>query len=169
MQEEIRGRLGMRRQVRKGENVGRYPNEEAVLHAEIQERRKNARKVSSLWMRLRMRNLVRASQPNSMAVFGQNWMYRFVRRKRLSFRKATKKKQQLMVERLPRIQRFHQGLRKLLQDADRQRGSHREVDPKWGRFLPQHRFNWDEIPWAFIGGLSHTWDTKVFVFLVFLS
>jgi len=119
-------------------------------------------------MRLRMRSLVRASKPDSAAMFGQNWLYRFVRRWKLSWRKATKQKQQVIEDRLPRIQRFHQGLRKLLLDADCQRGPHRELDPKWGRILPQHRFNWDEIPWAFIGGLSHTWDTKVcFVLVLF--
>ena len=37
-----------------------------------------------------------------------------------------------------------------------------------GRFLPQHRFNWDEIPWAFIGGLSYTWEMKVIVVFVFV-
>ena len=86
----------------------------------------------------------------------------------LSWRKATKQKQQVVEFRLPRSQRFHQGLRKLLRDSEGQRGA-RELDPKWGRFLPQHRFNWDEIPWAFIGGLSHTWDMKVRVYFVFFG
>ena len=32
-----------------------------------------------------------------------------------------------------------------------------------------HRFNWDEISWAFIGGLSYTWEMKVIVvFVVFV-
>jgi len=161
--------LGFRRHVHK-KGKGQYPKEEEALHAEIQERRKKARKVSGLWIRLRMRSLVSASRPNSRAVFGQNWLYRFVRRWHLSWRKTTKQKQQVMTHRLPRIQRFHQGLRKLLLDANRERGPSRALDPKWGRFLPQHRFNWDEIPWAFIGGLSHTWNTKVLCILfLFLS
>ena len=114
-----------------------------------------------------MRQLVRASAPTSKEIFGANWLYRFVRRWSLSWRKATKQKQQVVEFRLPRIQRFHQGLRKLLRDSEGQRGA-RELDPKWGRFLP-HRFNWDEIPWAFIGGLSHTWDMKVRVYFVFFG
>jgi hypothetical protein len=43
------------------------------------------RKVSGLWMRLRMRSLVRASKPDSDAPFGENWLYRFVRRWNLSW------------------------------------------------------------------------------------
>ena len=64
--------------------------------------------------------------------------------------------------RLHRAQRFHQGLRKLLVDENQERGP-RALHPKWGRLLPQHRFNWDEIPLAFIGGLSHTWAPQVSV------
>ena len=147
---------------------GRYPHEEKKLSQEIAERRKKGRKVSGWWISKRMRQLVRASAPTSKEIFGANWLYRFVRRWSLSWRKATKQKQQVVEFRLPRIQRFHQGLRKLLRDSEGQRGA-RELDPKWGRFLPQHRFNWDEIPWAFIGGLSHTWDMKVRVYFVFFG
>lgn len=151
--------------------------------AEINERRKNSRKVSGWWMSMKMRELVQGAYPDLFEptvvhhlspsaspieqvrqtqppTFGQNWLYRFIRRFDLSWRKTTKNKEKPTIDRLPRIQRFHQGLRLLLLDADARRGS-RQLDPKWGRFPPQYRFNWDEIPWAFIGGLSHTWTKKV--------
>jgi hypothetical protein len=51
-------------------------------------------------------------------------------------------------------------LRKFLVDKEQQRGA-RSLDARWGRVLLKHRFNWDEIPWAFIGGLSHTWEQQV--------
>jgi hypothetical protein len=155
--------LGLRRRFCE-KATGRYPDEEQKLAKEITDRRTNARKVSGWWISKRMKQLVRETTPTSIAVFGPNWLYRFVRRWNLSWRKATKKKQQAVKLRLPRIQRFHQGLRKVLRDSEGQRGA-RELDPKWGRFLPQHRFNWDEIPWAFIGGLSHTWEKKVCLFV----
>jgi len=162
LEADIKGRLGLgRRFLNKAK--GRYPLEEKRLVDEITDRRKKGRKVSGWWIARRMRQIVRETAPASEVAFGNNWLYRFVRRWGLSWRKATKQKQKVIESRLARIQRFHQGLRKLLRDAEGQRGA-RELDPKWGRFLPQHRFNWDEIPWAFIGGLSHTWDMKV-VFL----
>jgi hypothetical protein len=165
LEADIKGRLGLERRFKK-KATGRYPLEEKELFGEVTARRKNGRKVSSWWISRRMRHLVRKTDPTSMAVFGNNWLYRFVRRWGLSWRKATKQKQKIIESRLERIKRFHQGLRKLLRDSEGQRGA-RELDPKWGRFLPQHRFNWDEIPWAFIGGLSHTWDMKVLLGCLF--
>jgi len=44
-------------------------------------------------------------------------LYPFVRRWHLSWRKTAKQKQQVMVDRLPRIQRFHQGVRKFFQSG----------------------------------------------------
>ena len=163
MDADIKGRLGLERSFKKP-GQGRYALEEKKLFVEITGRRKKGYKVSGWWISRRMRLLVHETDPTSTALFGNNWLYRFVRRWGLSWRKATKQKAKVIESRLERIQRFHQGLRKLLRDAAGQRGA-REVHPKFGRFLPQHRFNWDEIPWAFIGGLSHSWDMKVAVWV----
>ena len=145
---------------------GRYPHEEKKLSQEIAERRKKGRKVSGWWISKRMRQLVRASAPTSKEIFGANWLYRFVRRWSLSWRKATKQKQQVVEFRLPRIQRFHQGLRKILRDSEGQRGA-RELDPKWGRFLPQHSFNWDEILGIHRRALTHMGHEGACLFCVF--
>jgi hypothetical protein len=162
---EIKGRLGLQRRFSQ-KATGRYPQQEKMLFDDITARRKKGRKVSGWWISRRMRQLVGETASNSTIKFGNNWLYRFVRRWGLSWRKTTKRKQQVVESRLARIQRFHQGLRKLVRDAEGKRGG-RDLHPKWGRFLPQHRFNWDEIPWAFIGGLSYTWEIKVIVVFVF--
>lgn len=130
------------------------------MYEEFLERRRNARQVTGWWLCLRMRQLVRASNPASEEKFCMNWLYRFVRRWDVTWRKTTKKKPKPIQERLPLIVRFHQSLVQLLQDPHGHRGD-RPLDTKWGRFLPQYRWNFDEIPWAFIGGLSATWDIKV--------
>jgi hypothetical protein len=156
---------------------GRFYKQEAELFKEIGLRRAKAQKVSGWWMRRFMRQLVKkafpalfqpqiapllAPQPDREEgpIFGANWLYRFVRRFDLSWRKTKKLKNCTPQDRLPRIQRFHQGLQRLLQDPDGLRGQ-RPLDQQWGRFPPKSRFNWDEIPWAFIGGLSGTWTNKV--------
>ena len=82
-----------------------------------------------------MRHIGRETVPTSKAIFGPNWLYRFVRRWGLSWRKATKQKQKVIESRLARIERFHQGLRKLLRDSEGQRGA-RELDPSGGGSCP---------------------------------
>ena len=141
---------------------GRFPEEEQELYLAFLEQRKKSRKVSGWWLSKKMKALVRRSQPQLAEEhkFAANWLYRFVRRFDITWRRTTKTKQKVVADRLPKVQRFHQGLRKLLLDQGNLRGG---ASTKWGRFLPQHRFNWDEIPWAFIGGLSSTWDVKVLV------
>src|SRR4051812_5439320 len=120
---------------------GRFPKQEAALFQEISDRRAKSRKVSGWWMRMRMRQLVKAAFPKLFQptivfplpgsppleaalhaepgpVFGANWLYPFVRRFDLSWRKTKKLKNCTVQDRLPRIQRFHQGLQRLLQDPD---------------------------------------------------
>ena len=130
MEADIKGRLGLELKF-KQKAKGRYPLEEKRLFDEITARRKKGRKVSGWWISKRMKKLVLEAAPTSEAKFGNNWLYRFVRRWGLSWRKTTKRKQQVVESRLARIQRFHQGLRKLLRDAEGKRGG-RDLHPKWG-------------------------------------
>ena len=134
---------------------GKYHEAEQELYDAIMQRRSRGRHVSGKFITAKMQALVGPGAQD--ATFGPAWLYRFVRRWKLSWRRATKRKDNST--RLHRAQRFHQGLRKLLVDENQERGP-RALHPKWGRFLPQHRFNWDEIPLAFIGGLSHTWHHR---------
>jgi transposase len=156
-------RLRLGKHIRGKRAVGKFSNAEQQLDNEITERRQRGLVVTGNWIQMRMRHIVGNVDGH---VFGSNWLYRFVRRWNLSWRRTTKRKQEANANRLPRMQRFHQQLRKLLIDQEGERGL-RFLHPQWGRFLPKHRFNWDEIPWAFIGGLSHTWERQVRFVMLF--
>ncbi|KAK3288241.1 hypothetical protein CYMTET_4270 [Cymbomonas tetramitiformis] len=69
------------------------------------------------------------------------WENNWLRRNSLSYRKKTNKKTKSTEERLPKIKRWHARLRLRLQTP--QEGE--TVDPVWGVWLPNDRYNVDQI------------------------
>ena len=102
MEADIKGRLGLELKF-KQKAKGRYPLEEKRLFDEITARRKKGRKVSGWWISKRMKKLVLEAAPTSEAKFGNNWLYRFVRRWGLSWRKTTKRKQQVVESAMQKV------------------------------------------------------------------
>lgn len=70
-------------------------------------------------------------------------------------RRGTNHKNTSVVARLPRIWRFHKGLRTLLRSAST---NATQTDVKYGRYPPHCRFNVDQVPLAFDMGSGMTWD-----------
>ena len=71
---------------------------------EIKDRRRRGAVVTGRWIQMRMRQLV-GNAAAEIATFGSCWLYRFVRRWNLSWRRTTKRKQEVNLHRIPRIQR----------------------------------------------------------------
>eukprot|EP00794_Sanderia_malayensis_P002517 gene2517-2908_t len=57
------------------------------------------------------------------------------------------------------IQVFHRTLRRSLKTS-RQRNTNAQVDPKWGRWLPENRYNVDQVPLPFVVNQGKTYADK---------
>ena len=72
--------------------AGKYHDSEVTLMGEIKDRRRRGAVVTGRWIQMRMRQLV-GNAAAEIATFGSCWLYRFVRRWNLSWRRTTKRKQ----------------------------------------------------------------------------
>ena len=85
-----------------------------------------------------------------------SWIRGFARRNNLSQRRGTNRKNKSASARLPKLWRFHKGLRSLLRTEGSIPNQH---SIKYGRYPLRCRFNVDQIPLAFDMGAGTTWDT----------
>ncbi|CAB1117664.1 unnamed protein product [Ectocarpus sp. CCAP 1310/34] len=154
-----------------------FPEAEKRLYKMFVERRKRKSKVSTLWLTITFRRLVREMYPGDQraAAFRAyfRWARKRAKRHNLSKRRRTNLKNKSVEERLPTIQRFHRRFRKLLQEPVRYRApdesdvsaittvAERESRvPKFGQFQLWERWNVDQVPLAFVNGLLDTWEER---------
>ena len=141
-----------------------FPEAEQQLYDLFMARRKRKLNVSTLWVTVTYRKLLRDIYPdNPKAVAfhpSYRWAQRWANRHNLSKRRRSNLKNKSVEERLRQIQRFLRRFRKLMQQPARGKGhavSNAEAgvravqtrDPKYGRFQLNERFNSDQVPLPF--------------------
>ena len=109
----------------------------------FKERRKAGRKVSAMWMKATARRFAKEIIPKEKFRASSGWLRRFARRNKLTPRSKTNVKLEPLSVRLPSIRHFHRGLRKLLKTPI---SEDIPLDPVWGRYTPDLRFNMDQVP-----------------------
>ena len=118
-------------------------------------------KVGDRWIRTRMRKYIRKFYGNKKADSfraSPNWMFSFKKRHGISLRRKTNKKKQGSQEMLPVIQAFHQQLRRDLNSCRRR--TNMVNHKKWGRWVPERRFNVDQVPLPFVVDQGMTYELK---------
>eukprot|EP00795_Rhopilema_esculentum_P014366 gene14366-5413_t len=118
-------------------------------------------KVGDRWIRTRMGKYIRKFYGNKKAdsfKASPNWMFSFKKRHGISLRRKTNKKKQGSHEMLPVIQAFHQQLRSDLNSCRRR--TNMVNHKKWGRWVPERRFNVDQVPLPFVVDQGMTYDLK---------
>ena len=81
----------------------------------------------------------------------RGWFNAFLSRFRITLRKQTNTKAKSVEQRKAGIQQWHARLRRRIK-----RGT--DVHPKWGRWLPESRFNVDQVPLTLADGSRQTYD-----------
>ena len=127
---------------------------ESQLYTKIVQMRKESRKVSSTWIRINGRKLfnkIKEEHPNKWEGVdfhgSRGWADRFMRRKRIKYRKKKSGKEVTVLQCVPAFEKFPALVRfKILPPlTDLQ-----EVDSLYGRFPPHLRFNMDQCPLPFV-------------------
>ena len=152
-----------------------FPEAEQQLYDLFMARRKRKLKVSTLWVTVTYRKLLRDIYPDNPKAGAfhpsYRWAQRWANRHNLSKRRRSNLKKKSVEERLPQIRRFLRRFRKLMQEPARRKGhmvsdaeagvrSVQPRDPKYGRFQLNERFNSDQVPLPFVNGQSETWAPK---------
>ena len=152
-----------------------FPEAEQQLYKLFMARRKRKPNVSTLWVTVSYRKLLRDMYPdNPKAVAfrpSYRWAQRWANRHNLSKRRRSNLENKSVEERLPQIRRSLGRFHKLMQEPARGKGrviSDAEAgvravqprDPKYGRFQLNERFNSDQVPFPFVNGQSETWAPK---------
>jgi hypothetical protein len=159
---DTRGRLGLAKRAPKSATRGvHHPKADRAVYQLYKQRRARGRRVSSLWLRKTYGAEVRARGLNTTTKSSRGWLCKFLSRHRISYRKRKNQKSVALTERLAGTRQWHAGLKALVQDVDARRlDPTKPVDPVQGRFLYANRFNFDEVPLAFIPGQTHTYADK---------
>lgn len=114
---------------------------EAALHKLYKEKRSRGLRVNSHFLRLNMKKLVReiyGEAPAAEFKASKYWLVGFAKHYNMSTRKKTNKKNMSAEERAGKCKRWHARFRRRLK-----RG--RQLDPVWGRWLPQDRYSLDQV------------------------
>ena len=151
------------------------PEAEQQLYELFVARRKRKLKVSTLWVTVTYRKLLRDMYPHNPKEVAflpsYRWAQRRANRHNLSKRRRSNLKNKSVEERLLQIRRFLRRFRKLIQEPARRKGhvvsdaeaGVRAVQPRdrmYGRFQLNERFNSDQVPLPFVNGQSETWAPK---------
>ena len=116
---------------------------EVDLYSMFQARRKKGLRVNERWLCVQMKKLVRThygDEPADKFRGSYGWVWRFARRHDISLRRSNNHKNTSVMERLPKIKRWHARLRRRLRT-----GPPSNVHVKWGRWLPKNRLNVDQV------------------------
>lgn len=133
----------------------KFPAMDEKLYEEYKKRRAEGRRCSANWFRFKAKMLVKSLYPGASFSASNGWFMKFLRRHNLVLRKRTNKKRRSAKEREGDISNFHINLRVLL-------GSNGGAvkDPKWGRFPPKNRYNFDQVPLPFVIDLDDTYEER---------
>ena len=139
----------------------KYPKEASAVLSEFKLRRAQGVRVSKLWlcrkMKMQVENYYDKQQAQNFKASG-NWFQRFKKRKNITLRKRTNKKKDSAEEGRERIQNFHRELRKALNSTRRR--SNLQKTSKYGRWLPEQRYNVDQVPLPFVIGQEKTYEVS---------
>jgi hypothetical protein len=86
-----------------------------------------------------------------------NWFQRFKKRHKIVLRRRTNKKKDCADDGRVTIQNFHRNLRQALKTTRRRNKT--SIHPKYGRWLPNNRYNIDQVPLPFVVDQEKTYDT----------
>ena len=87
-----------------------------------------------------------------------NWFQRFKKRNNIAFRRRSNKKKNPASDGKETVQRFHRNLRASLKTTRRRKKV--RLDCKYGRWLPQNRYNVDQVPLPFVIDQDKTYEVK---------
>lgn len=87
-----------------------------------------------------------------------NWFQRLKKCHNIAFRRRSNKKKSSVNDGRESIQRFHRNLRKALKTIRRRSGA--VMDAKYGRWLPQNRYNIDQVPLPFVIDQDKTYEIQ---------
>lgn len=145
---------------KRAKNSEKYPlAADRVIH-EFKLRRAGGCKVSKLWLRKKMKAKIEMCYGKEEAdkfKGSKNWFQRFKKRHGISLRRTSNKKKDSADDGRETIQTFHLNLRKAVKSKRRRTNS--TLDAKYGRWLPQNRYNVDQVPLPFIVDQNKTYDT----------
>ena len=127
---------------------------EAETYAQYREKRSKGLKVSGIILRTMMKKNVRKHYGTEAAFKASTfWLRSFAHRYSISIRKGSNTKNKSAAEKMPKIQRWHARFRRRLS-----RG--KQLDPKWGRWLPEDRISTDQVPCNLREGDGRTYADK---------
>ena len=138
----------------------KWPEMEKVLALTTIKRREQGFKVRTAWLLRKARQILKDLGGCSAELEfkgSRSWIKGFARRNRLSLRRGTNHKMKSAAARLPKLWRFHKGLRTLIHSGS---PTANQWSRKYGRYPPKCRFNVDQVPLAFDMGAGVTWDVK---------
>ena len=88
----------------------------------------------------------------------ENWFQRFKKRNNIAFRRRSNKKKNPASDGKETVQRFHRNLRASLKTTRPRKNA--RLDCKYGRWLPQNRYNVDQVPLSFVIDQDKTYEVK---------
>jgi len=84
-----------------------YPEMERLLLTAFKERRNEGRAVSALWLKMKGREIVQQVYGETDFKASRGWMFNFIKRNNLSFRRKTNNKKESVETKLGAFARFH--------------------------------------------------------------
>lgn len=114
---------------------------EAEVHKIYKEKRAKGHRIRGTYLRLLMKREVRRIYGDEAAdqfKASKAWLVKFTSHYNMSLRRSTNKKNMSVEERASKCKRWHARFRRRLQ-----RG--KQLDPKWGRWLPVDRISVDQV------------------------
>ena len=123
-----------------------HPEMEKQLKREVVQKRQKRRRVSTLWLQVRAKQLIReypAWAHGREFVASIGWRQAFMRRAGFSLRQQTNSKKHSVIERRGMLLTWHRRLRQHLQEGPQQCDT-------YGRYDRHHRWNVDQVPLPFV-------------------
>jgi hypothetical protein len=149
--DEIRDKIAAKRKKRLFHGVRhrpRFPLAETELERRFKERRAKGSRVSQRWFYATMMQLVKELYPGVEFVASRGWFTRCCHRLRIALRTKTNCKRAAVIDRIPAVREWLARYRLMLSTP---LSLSMSMDPIWGRFRPELRFNCDQVPASWLG------------------
>jgi len=133
-----------------------FPEAENCVFSLFEDARENGLSCSTLWFSTTMKKQLLRLFPGREAddfVAGAGWLRRFFKRRGLSMRVSTNVMPMSVKERVPQCLSFYETIQSFCAEEGK-------MNPTWGRFTPDHRFNADEVGVEFGCILRRTAEKK---------